>query len=969
MTPERWQEIERLYHLAREQRPEGREAFLKEACAGDESLYREVDSLLASRSKADDFIEAPAMEIAAKAVAENRIEFNARLVGQTLLHYRFIQMLGQGGMGDVFLAEDTNLKRKVAVKVLPDSFSSDPAKMARFEREAELLASLNHPNIAAVYGLEQAGEKRFLVMEYVEGETLAQKLAEGPVSFEDALDLCRQIAEGLEAAHEKGIVHRDLKPANVMITSGNTAKILDFGLAKALSGEKQDIDAPQPPAPANMMTQPGIILGTVAYMSPEQAKGKPVDKRADIWAFGVVLYEMLTGRQPFISETVSDTLAAVLTKEPDWTKAPAKAQPLLRRCLEKDPKRRLRDIGEAMVWIENTPGSAPAKRPWAARGIAAAFILAFALILFLYLREKTRLPEADPLQLQIAPPIGLAPEGSFAISPDGHWLAFAARGSDGIERMWIRALDSLEARPVSGTEADYIPPLFWSPDSRFVAFNAGGKLKKIDVSGGPPQTVCDVPGYTVGGTWSRGGEILIGYPDRGLMRISVEEGHASPVTKPNQALKESKHMFPVFLPDGRHFLYYCFSGEAGRSGIYAGSIDSKPEEQSSKQILSANFAAVYVPPIDSGPGQLLYMREQTLMAQPFDENRLELVGEPRPVADKVGSFMSFGFFSASTNGILVYRSGSAGPINQVTWFDRHGTAMGNAGEPGEYWGLSLSPDGTRGVVSWLNPAQLPLSIDLWFLDFSHGTKTRFTFGEGNSQSPIWSPDGNRVIFISNREKGLYDLYQKPSSGVKDAEVLFKSNEEKDANSLSEDGRWLLFTSQNLKTRADLWVLPLEGAHTPIPFLRTEFNEFDGHFSPDLQWVAYTSDESGSNEIYVRRFSRAAKGAVSAEEGKWMISKGGGTGPRWKGDGKELYYRSPDGTVMAAVISPGRGFQVRTINPLFQASVTSLKLFGSYVYFYWDAMRDGSRFLIPTPVAENPPSPFTVVLNWDSLLRK
>jgi len=357
------------------------------------------------------------------------------------------------------------------------------------------------------------------------------------------------------------------------------------------------------------------------------------------------------------------------------------------------------------------------------------------------------------------------------------------------------------------------------------------------------------------------------------------------------------------------------------------------------------------------------------MAQTFDEKLLDLVGEPRPVAEKVGSFMSFGFFSASANGTLVYRNGSAGQINQLTWFDRQGRALGKAGDSGEYWGLSLAPDGTRGVVSWLNPAQVPLSIDLWFLDFAHGTKTRFTFGEGNSQSPIWSPDGSHVIFISNRENGLYDLYQKPSSGVKDAEVLLKSSEEKDANDWSSDGRLLLYTSQNIKTGADLWLLPLQGERTPIPFLRTEFNEFDGHFSPDMHWVAYTSDESGGNEIYVRRFSQAPESGFSAEEGKWMISKGAGTGPRWRGDGRELYYRSPDGTVMAATISPGTAFQVRTVNPLFRASVSSPKIFGSYVYFYWDAMRDGTRFLIPTPVAENPPSPFDVVLNWTSLLRK
>jgi hypothetical protein len=428
-------------------------------------------------------------------------------------------------------------------------------------------------------------------------------------------------------------------------------------------------------------------------------------------------------------------------------------------------------------------------------------------------------------------------------------------------------------------------------------------------------------------------------------------------------------MFPVFLPDGRHFFYYCFSGISERSGIYIGVIDKAPEKQPAQKLLSTNFGAVYVPTSNSSRGLLLFMQEQTLMAQSFDERRLELIGEPRPVADKLGSFMAFGFFSASANGILVYRSGSAGQINQLTWFDRQGKPLGKAGEPGEYWGLSISPRGTRGIVSWLNPAQLPLSIDLWSLDFAHGTKTRFTSGKGNNQSPVWSPDGSRIIFISNREKGFYDLYQQPSGGAKDAEVLFKTSEEKDANCWSMDGRLLLFTSQNMQTRADLWALPLIGEHKAFPLLRTEFNEFDGHFSPDMRWVAYTSDESGSNEVYVRPFGRPIESASAEEEGSRMISKGGGNGPRWRQDSKELYYLSRTGTVMAAAISPGTAFQVRSVQPLFRIPSLSPKIFGSYAYFYWDVTRDGSRFLIPTPVENTPPSPFTVVLNWPFLLKK
>jgi eukaryotic-like serine/threonine-protein kinase len=968
MTPERWQEIERIYHLARAQSTEERESFLTKACAKDGYLRREVESLLTSRFEAKDFLEDSAMDVAAKAIASKHLELNARLIGQTLLHYRILHVLGQGGMGDVFLAEDTNLNRKVAVKLLPNTFFNDPGKVARFEREAKLLATLNHPNIAAIYGLEQAEGKRFMVMEWVEGETLAQRLTNGPLPLEKALDLCRQIAEGLEAAHEKGIIHRDLKPANVMISEGDEVKILDFGLAKALASETQALDASRLPSISALITQPGVIFGTAAYMSPEQAKGKPVDKRADIWAFGVLLYEMLTGKQPFTYESVADTLVAVLTKEPDWKKVAGRTQSLLHRCLEKDPRRRLRDIGEAMAWIEHTPDSSHYRDSWLAWGVAALFILAFGLLYFVSLHHRTDSPPSEPMQLQITPTVALAPEGSFALSPDSRWLAFAARSADGLECIWIRALDSLQARPLSGTESDYIPPLFWSPDSRFVVFSSGGKLKKIDVSGGPQQILCDIHGYSVGGTWNRNGVIIIGHPNRGLMRISADGRSSSILTIPNQTQNDSKHMFPIFLPDGRHFLYYCLSGKPERSGIYIGSLDTRPEDQSSKPILSTNFGAGYVPSGGSGIGRLLFMQEQTLMVQPFDETRLELTGESEPVAEKVASFMAFGFFSASANEILVYRSGSAGQINQLTWFDRQGKRLGKAGGSGEYWGLSLSPDGTRGIASWLNPAQLPLSIDLWFLNFANDTRTRFTSGEGNCQSPIWSPDGSRVIFISNREKGFYDLYQKPLNGVRNAELLFRSGEEKDANSWSSDSRLLMFTAQSMKTRADLWVLSLEEKRDSFLFLNTEFNEFDGHFSPDARWVAYTSDESGSNEIYVRRFAQVARGAISAEDGQWMISKGGGTGPRWSGDGKELYYRSRDGTVMVAEIASGKAFRLKGVHPLFPVAAIAPKVFGSYVYFYWDAMKDGRRFLIPTSIEDTPPSPFSVVLNWPSLLK-
>jgi serine/threonine protein kinase len=890
------------------------------------------------------------------------------MIGKTLGHYRVGEQLGRGGMGEVYLADDLNLNRKVALKFLPEGFAADPERMARFEREAKLLASLNHPNIAAIYGLEQAEGKRFLVLELVEGETLAQRLSKGPLPVDEALGVCRQIADALEAAHEKGVIHRDLKPANAMITAGDKVKILDFGLAKALSDETQSVDSSQSPTLTEAMTRPGVILGTAAYMSPEQAKGKAVDKRADIWAFGCILYECLTGKRAFEGETVTETLASVLTREPEWEKVSAKVHFLLRRCLEKDPKKRLRDIGDAYAFLEIAPQPMHTKRPWLWMTVAAVFMAAFMALFFARLHEKKMPSSANPMRLQITPPVSLAPQGSFAISPDGRRLAFAAISSDGTERIWIRALDSLEAKPLLGTESGILYPFFWSPDSRFIAFHAGGKLKKIDIAGGPAQTICDLPSNVVGGSWSGDGVIILGSgvtAREGLKRVSATGGSASVLSRPDSARRAIDHFFPAFLPDGRHFLYWQSSERPENIGVYIGSLDSKPEEQGAKQLLATNFQPVYVPSQNSGPGYLLFLRDQTLMAQSFDDKRLELIGEPMPVVEKVGSYMAFGFFSASTDGLLVYRSGSAEQVIQAMLFDRQGKSLSALGESGiSLLGLALSPDGAKAAVSLGKMNQGFVSIDLWLVDSARGTNTRFTFGQGNSVLPVWSPDGSKIIFASTRD-GAYSLCQKLTSGVKDEELLLKSSDPKYPTSWSRDGRFLLYSEFDSKTKSDLWVLPLEGDRKPIPFLRTEFNESDGHFSPDMRWVAYVSDDSGRNEIYVRGFSQVS-GAPSQTGGKWQVSIGGGAGPRWRRDGKELYYRTPDGKVMAVKVTADTVFQLGTPKPLFQAPPGQ----GSWSSIaIWDVTSDGNRFLMSTPAGDAIPAPFTVVVNWIAGLKR
>ena len=882
-------------------------------------------------------------------------------------------------MGEVYRAHDSKLGRDVAIKVLPDAFARDTERMARFQREAKVLASLNHPNIATIYGLEDSGATHALVMELVEGPTLADRIQSGPMSIGEALPIAKQICEALEYAHERGIVHRDLKPANVKVTSDDAVKILDFGLAKAIEGDPSSIDIANSPTISRMATQAGVLLGTAAYMSPEQAKGKSVDRRADIWAFGCVLYEMLTGKMAFPGESVTDILAAVIRAEPDWSElpaaTPARVRVLLQRCLQKDPKQRLQAIGDARISLDEvlagtpepssaaaTPVSTPPWRralPWIAAGSLALVAAFFA---FVHFRETPAAPAdivrfTTPLpEKTTAPPIV-----PFALSPDGRQLAFGTNGPDGVLRLWIRSLDSLEARPLTGSEMSSVSLFFWSPDSRYIAFRDGGELKKIDVSGGPAQVLCDVKGPVIGGAWRRDGMILFGNVNAGLMKVSESGGVASPVTTLDPSRKEILHGFPTFLPDGRHFIYWRVSATPGSSGVYIGSLDANPAEQSLKQLVATTYGPAYVPFSGGGSGQLLFMRDRTLLAQPFDARRLEVTGEPVPLAERVGAFQGYGYFSASTNGVLVYRSDAAG-VSQLTWFDQQGKGLGTALEPAGYDTVSLSPDGTRAVVSRSDDPSKPSLETLWLVDFSRGTSTRFTFGSSSAALGTWSPDGSKIIFGSNAG-GAYDLYEKLASGVTGEQLLLKSGDDKWPTSWSRDGRFLFYQSSGRSvTKGDLWVLPLEGDRKPFSFQSSGFNSDDGQFSPDGRWVAYVSDESGRNEVYVRTFSPATATTGSDTGGKWLISTAGGTEPRWRGDGKELYYLAPDNMMMAVEISANPAFSAGVPKSLFQAP-----RYPSFISEnHWDVTRDGKRFLF---AAQSTQAPFTVVLNWQAGLKK
>ena len=623
--------------------------------------------------------------------------------GSNLGPYEIVSAIGAGGMGEVYRARDPRVGRDVAIKISAEQFNE------RFDREVRAVAALNHPNICSLYDVGP----NYLVMELVEGQTLAERIEQGAIPLEESLTLARQIADALEAAHEKVIVHRDLKPGNIKIKPDGTVKVLDFGLAKV--GGTPAISSDDSPTLSVAQTAAGVILGTAAYMSPEQARGKPVDKRADIWAFGVVLYEMLTGMRLFSGDTISDTLAAVLRAEPEWDRVPAKARRLLRTCLQKNLKQRLADISDAKLLLDDTPefAQAPAKQSWLARGLAAVFLLAFVIVSFVHFREKPLV--LDPMRFQVPLPekVNFSTTGAFALSPDGRRLAFYAVGTDGVTRLWIRPIDSLEARPLPGTENPSSSPFIWSPDSRFIAFGTTGGLNKIDISSGSAQPICNVRGTVVGGYWSTENEIIFGSQSGGLLRVSAVGGEPTLLTKPDQSRKETYHAMPVLLSDGRHFLYKRNSDRIENAGIYAGSMDAKPEEQGTRLLLATETGVVYVPSANSGQGQLLYLRGGTLMTQAFDEKRLQLAGEPVRIAERVGSFRDGGYFSASTNGILIYRTGgSETNIFRLTWFDRQGKVLSRAGEPGNYLGMALSPDGMSAAIRQADSR----GSNLWLFD-------------------------------------------------------------------------------------------------------------------------------------------------------------------------------------------------------------------------------------------------------------
>ena len=904
------------------------------------------------------------------------------MIGTKLSQFKITAKLGSGGMGEVWRAEDTKLGREVALKVLPDEFAQDPERMARFEREAKMLASLNHPNIATLYGLETAesgtetetgrGQTIFLAMELVEGEDLTERIKRGPVPLEEAVPIALQISEALEAAHEQGIVHRDLKPANIKLRPDGTVKVLDFGLAKAWDAETGDSSLSLSPTLTAHATAAGVIIGTAAYMSPEQAAGVAADRRADIWAFGVVLWEMLTGNKLFEGETVSHVLAAVLKDEPDPNvlpvHLPARIRELIERCLRKKPKDRLQAIGDARILLDEyradpeafaaaAPDALPVPDPqppwkkalpWALAlmaGITAAVLGVGAL-------SESR-ATSETIRFQVQPPEGRGFQldsirpGPVVVSPDGQSLAFVAWDTDGQVRIFVRDLDEVQPRVLAGTESAQYP--FWSPESKSLGFFADGKLKKVSASGGQPLTLCDAPDGK-GGTWSPEGVILFA-PEatRPIQRVSQLGGEPVDVTTFDEERGDESHRHPRFLPNGKDFLYLARFSEGYDEGhaIVAASLDGGEE----KVIVRSPAAAEYA------SGHLLFLRERTLMAQPFDPDSLELSGEPFPVADTVvlistGTAQSV--FSASQTGVLAYQGGTLSADLVLRWRGRDGSTIETIGEPARFTGdVQLSPTENTAMVQIR--ADEGDNRDLWVVELDRKLRTRFTFSPEGDDSPVFSPDGEAVVWEVTDDKERMALHRKSIGGSGDGDVLAEFNKETWPISWHPSGEVVLLAREvsEAPDNQDLLTWQISGGAEPQPWLATEFVEYGGSFSPDGHWVTYGSNESDEWEVYVAPFPGPGR--------KWQVSVGGGGWPVWRGDGAEILYINTTGELMeVAVEERGSGLAFGQPQALFQHRFTSNGP-------GFDVSADGERFLVVEAAENVPPEPVTVVVNWPAAI--
>jgi Tol biopolymer transport system component len=894
--------------------------------------------------------------------------------GNKLGPYEIVAPLGAGGMGEVYRARDTRLERIVAIKILPAQLSSDPIRKQRFEREAKVISSLNHPHICILHDVGHQDGIDYLVMECVEGETLAKRLEKGPLPLDQVLKVGAQIADALDKAHRSGVVHRDLKPGNIMLTPAG-AKLLDFGLAKPALPPTTGATLTAAAAPATPVTQEGTILGTFQYMSPEQIEGKELDGRSDIFSLGAVLYEMLTGQRAFPGKSQLGVASAILEKEPAPISTvkpltPPSLDHAMRRCLAKDPEERwqtARDIAIELKWIADSGLSAGAVHSAVDRASPRERILAIALLLaagaaltfgILYAKR----PAADPRVMrtyikseEASSFIFSGDQKGFAISPDGRNLAYVASTPtpDSKSALWIRPMDSLHARLLPGTEAAGFP--FWSPDGRYIGFFAGGKLKKIDAQGGPPAVVCDAPDGR-GGSWNQQGDIVftptVNSP---IYRVSASGGPITQVTTQDPSKNETTHRWPWFLPDGRHFIFLSGSTftprESASNSILMGSLDS----QETKLLFHTHYQAAYA------SGHMLFLRQSSLMAQPFDAKRFEFTGEAVSIAEQVreDSSIAHAWFSPSANGLLLYAEGAA-KNRQLVWFDRNGKQI--EAVPGEdaYAGVSLSPDGKK-LAYYLDGN----GFDVWGFDIARGVKTPLTFGAASGQGnlyPLWSPDESHIAYTSYRN-GKYGFYEKSADGSGGEALLLEGIDHfRVPTSWSADGKFLIYHegvsggtyANRVPGGWSVWILPLFGDRKTYPFIQSTFSAREASFSPDGKWLAYCSNESGEYRVYVVPFPGPG--------GKWQVSSGDGRGPLWRRDGKEIFYLSADNKLMAVKVEiSGGSFAAAGARALFDSH--SYGVFGRY-----DASADGQRFVVVYEGNQSS-STLTSVVNWTADLKE
>jgi Tol biopolymer transport system component len=946
-----WARVKAVFQAALEQPADRRSSFVDHACGSDAPLRAEVDSLLRAHDAAGSFASTDALaSMSTDSLHELSATDTGLVPGARLGNYDIIGLVGRGSMGQIFKAHDSRLGRAVALKVLSADLVPDPASRARFDREARAIAALNHPHICTIFDIGHAGRLDYLVMEYLEGETLTGILGRGPLPAMATRRYAAEMIDALDTAHRSGIVHRDLKPANVIITASG-AKLLDFGIAKMVADDAGGSAA----ADAAYGTRQGAVIGTAGYMSPEQARGQPVDKRTDIWAFGCVLFEMLSGRPVFARDTLSDTLVVVLEREPDWSLLPPSTPPslvrLIRRCLQKDPSQRLRDIADAQFEIDGGDvGADESPRvarvsvlarvfPW----LTAAAAILFAVVLMVVRSPRTAAP-SPTLRLSVVPPEGttwspfdLSGAPQFALSPDARQIALVVADASRVPRLWVRALDSTNGRTLAGT--DHAAGPFWSPDGSAIAFFADRKLKSIQIGSGSVQELAEVAQNLAGGSWSQDGTILFGGPGGGLRRVPAYGGQVTPVTTVDAKNGELSHGWPQFLPDGRHFLVYIRNRDRAASGTYVRSIDS-PDQ---RLVLASAVRAVYAP-----TGHLLFEGAGSLMAQVFDETTATLTGQATALPDHVVALSGPSWLPVAVGAsTIAYWSGDGRPTFDLDMVDRSGRAIQQLLPSGQYLSLGLSPDGARALVT----ERIDSNSDaLSIVDVKTGVRERLTFGPGIAHFGVWAPDSKQVIY-SSLEDGVPRLFRRMVPGNSPEIPVIPSERQPNMfpTDWSADGQWILYSAPS----AMAWdVFALRTADsTTRPVVHSPQNQIQGRLSPDARWIAYASDESGRFEVYVQAFADG--------RGKTLVSTRGGSQPAWRRDGREMYYVAPDGAVMAVPVTSESGFEHGPEITMFHTPPA--QVLPPFTPSY-EAAVDGRKFLIRTEVTTGASRTITVVAN-------